>query len=100
MYAFRVMLKDTFASKDLDLAINQLIHHCQGQLQCFADDRDLFVRVVGEFMHEFDLRPPTLRTSSLPGSGNTASSTDWFKTFWGEEFVGPADKDQWRDHDM
>ena len=51
------------------------------------------MRVVGEIMHELDLRPPTPRRSGLPGAGNTESSTDWFR-------VGPADRDQWRDHDM
>ena len=59
MYGFRVVLKDTFAPGDLDTVINQLVFRGQGDLEQFVDDRDLFVRVVGEIMTEFNfLQPP------------------------------------------
>ena len=50
MYGFRVVLKDTFAPGDLDTVIDQLVFRGHGDLEQFVDDRDLFVRVVGEIM--------------------------------------------------
>ena len=58
MYGFRVILKNTFATEDLDTVINQLVFRSQGNLQQFVDDRDLFIRVVGEHMAEFNLQQP------------------------------------------
>ena len=59
MYGFRVVLKDTFAPGDLDTVINQLVFRGHGDLEQFVDDRDLFVRVVGEIMDEFNMQQPT-----------------------------------------
>ena len=56
MYGFRVVLKDTFAPGDLDTVINQLVFRSQGDLEQFVDNRDLFVRVVGEIMTEFNMQ--------------------------------------------
>ena len=58
MYGFRVILKNIFATEDLDTVINQLVFRSQGNLQQFVDDRDLFIRVVGEIMAEFNLQQP------------------------------------------
>ena len=44
--------------------INQLIQRSQGQLQCFVDNRELFIR-VGEIIEDLHLCP----CSGLPGSG-------------------------------
>ena len=59
MYGFRVVLKDTFAPGDLDTVINQLVFRGHRDLEQFVDDRDLFVRVVGEIMEEFNMQQPT-----------------------------------------
>ena len=40
MYGFRIILKNTFATDDLDTVINQLVFRSQGHLQQFVDDRD------------------------------------------------------------
>ena len=58
MYGFRIILKNTFATDDLDTVMNQIVFRSQGHLQQFVDDRDLFIRVVGEIIDEFQLRPP------------------------------------------
>ena len=103
MYGFRVILQNTFAPEDLDTVINQLVFRCQGDLQQFVDDRDLFIRVVGEIMTEFNLQQPpathALQTSGTLGPEDTDGDNKWIRTFWGREPVGPADRDQWRDHD-
>ena len=104
MYGFRVVLKDTFAPGDLDTVINQLVFRGQGDLEQFVDDRDLFVKVVGEIMTEFDLQqPPSAHAPHEAGMlGREATDGDnrWIRIFWGREHVGPEDRDQWRDHDL
>ena len=104
MYGFRVILKNTFAPEDLDTVVNQLVFRCQGDLHQFVDDRDLFIRVVGEIMTEFNLQkhPSTHapQDSGTLGPEDTDGDKKWIRTFWGREPVGPPDRDQWRDHDM
>ena len=104
MYGFRVILKDTFAPGDLDTVINQLVFRSQGDLEQFVEDRDLFVRVVGEIMTEFNMQqPPSAHASNetgLLGSEDADGSNKWIRIFWGREHVGPEDRDQWRDHDL
>ena len=58
MYGFRVILKNTFATEDLDTVINQLVFRSQGDLQQFVGDRDLYIYVVGEIMTKFNLQQP------------------------------------------
>ena len=103
MYGFRVILKNTFAADGLDTVIDQLVYRSQGQLQQFIDNRDLFIRVVGEIIEEFQLRQPTPpsspRGSGLPGPENNGTDKKWIRIFWGQELIGPPDRDQWRDHD-
>ena len=104
MHGFRVILKNTFAPGDLDTVINQLVFRCHGNLQQFVDDRDLFIRVVGEIMTEFNMQqPPSAHApqdSGTLGSEDTNGDNKWIRIFWRREHVGPADRDQWRDHDM
>ena len=92
LYGFRVVLKDTFAPGDLDTVINQLVYRGHRDLEQFVDDRDLFVRVVGEIMDEFNMQQPT--------EADTIGDVEnkWIRIFWGREHVGPEDRDQWRDH--
>ena len=103
MYGFRIILKNTFATDDLDTVINQLVFRSQGRLQKFVDDRDLFISVVGEIIDEFQQRPPTPasspRDSGLQGPEDKDADTKWIRVFWGQEHIGPPDRDQWRDHD-
>ena len=94
MYGFRVVLKDTFAPGDLDTVINQLVFRGHGDLEQFVDDRDLFVRVVGEIMAEFNMQQPP--EADTIGDGENK----WIRIFWGREHVGPEDRDQWRDHNF
>ena len=94
MYGFRVVLKDTFAPGDLDTVINQLVFRGHGDLEQFVDDRDLFVRVVGEIMTEFNMQQPP--EADTIGDGENK----WIRIFWGREHVGPEDRDQWRDHNF
>ena len=94
LYGFRVVLKDTFAPGDLDTVINQLVFRGHGDLEQFVDDRDLFVRVVGEIMEEFNMQQPT--EADTMGDGENK----WIRIFWGREHVGPEDRDQWRDHNF
>ena len=104
MYSFRVILKNTFAPGDLDTVINQLVFRSQGDLEQFVEDRDLFVRVVGEIMTEFNMQqPPSAHAShetGLLGSEDADGDNKWIRIFWGREHVGPEDRDQWRDHDL
>ena len=104
MYGFRVILKNTFAPGDLDTVINQLVFRSQGNLEQFVDDRDLFIRVVGEIMTEFNMQqPPSAHApqgSGILGSEDPEGDNKWIRIFWGREHVGPEDRDQWRDHDM
>ena len=97
MYGFRVILKNTFATEDLDTVINQLVFRSQGDLQQFVDDRDLFIRVVGEIMTEFNLQRPT--HTQTPQDSRTLRPDD-NEGDKGQEPIGPPDRDQWRDHDM
>ena len=103
MYGFRIILKNTFATDDLDTIINQLVFGSQGHLQQFVDDRDLFIRVVGEIIDEFQLRPPTPapspRNSGFQRPADNDADTKWIRVFWGQAPIGPPDRDQWRDHD-
>ena len=59
MYGFRVILRNTFAPGNLDTVINQLVFRSQGDLEQFVDNRDLFIRVVGEIMTEFNMQQPS-----------------------------------------
>ena len=96
--------RNTFATEDLDTAINQLVFRSQGHLQQFVDDRDLFIRVVGEIMEEFKLQQPPY--AQLPQGSRAErleendADTKWIRIFWGQAPIGPPDRDQWRDHDM
>ena len=92
MYGFRVILKDTFAPGDLDAVINQLVFRSHGYLEQFVEDRDLFVRVVGEIMTEFNMQQPPPEDAE--------GDNKWIRIFWGREHVGPEDREQWRDHDL
>ena len=104
MYGFRVILKNTFATDDLDTVINQLVFRIQGHLQQFVEDRDLFIRVVGEIIEEFQLRPPTPapspRNSGVQRPMGHDADTKWIRIFWGQAPVGPPDRDQRRDRDI
>ena len=65
IYGFHVILKDTFAPGDLDTVINKLLFRGQGDLEQFVEDRDLFVRVVGEIMTEFNMQQlPSVQAST------------------------------------
>ena len=86
MYGFRVILKNTFATEDLDTIINQLVSRSQGNLQQFIADRDLFVRMVGEIMTEFNLQQPPF-TQSPQDSGtqrpeDNNADNKWVRIFW------------------
>ena len=74
MYGFRVILKNTFATEDLDTVINQLVFRSQGDLEQFVEDRDLFIRVVGEIMIEFNLQQPP--SSQAPQDSRTLRPED------------------------
>ena len=104
MYGFRVILKDTFAPGNLDTVINQLVFRSQGDLKQFVEDRDLFVRVVGEIIIKFNMQqPPSAHApneTGLLGSQDADGDNKWIRIFWGREHVGPEDRDQWRDHDL
>ena len=100
MYGFRVILTDIIAAEDIDRALTLLIERSQGQLEQFIENRELFLRVVGEIIDGLELRPPTLRDPGLLGPGEPSESNRWVRTFWGQEHIGPPDRDQWRDHDM
>ena len=104
MYGFRVILKNTFATEDLDTVINQFVFRRQGHLQQFVDDRDLFIRVVSEIIDEFQLQRPTSvqspRDSRTQRPEDNDVDTKWIRIFWGQTPIGPPDRDQWRDHDM
>ena len=56
MYGFRVILKNTFSTEDLDTVINQLVFCCQGDLQQFVDHPNLFIWAVEEIITEFNLQ--------------------------------------------
>ena len=99
-YGFRVILKDIIAAEDLDRALTLLTERSQGQLEQFVENRDLFLRVVEKTIDELELRPPTPRSPGLVGPGEASESNRWVRTFWGQEHIGPPDRDQWRDHDM
>ena len=104
MYGFRVIVKNTFATEDLDTVINQLVFRSQGQLQQFVDNKDLFIRVISEIIEEFQLRQPTSaqppRDTSTRRPEDIDADTKWIRIFWGQTPIGPPDRDQWRDHDM
>ena len=88
MYGFRVILKDTFAPGDLDTVINQLVFRSQGDLEQFVKDRDLFVRVVGEIMTEFNVQQPPLahapNETGLLGQRMLMEATNGYASFGGE----------------
>ena len=65
-----------------------------------ADDRDLLLAIIDEIIYEFDMGSPTPRDPSLPGTESGALSDKWINTFYGDDFIGLHDRDQWRDHDM
>ena len=100
MYGFRVILRNTFAPGDLDTVINQLVFRSQGNLEQFVDNRNVFIRVVGEIMTEFNMQQP----SSAPAAYEAGSLGT--EDAEGQEMdphllhVGPDDRDQWRDHDL
>ena len=105
MYGFRVILKDTFvAPVDLDTIINQLVFRSQRDLEQFVEDRDLFVRVVGEITTEFNTQqPPSAHApneTGLLGSEDADGDNKWIRIFWGREHAGREDRDQRRDHDL
>ena len=41
-----------------------------------------------------------LHDAGFLGSEDTDGDNKWIRIFWGREHVGPADRDQWRDHDL
>ena len=104
MYGFRVILRNTFAPGDLDTVINQLVFRSQGDLEQFVDNRDLFIRVVGEIMTEFNMQQPSSAPATHEagplGTEDAEGDKKWIRIFWGREHVGPDDRDQWRDHDL
>ena len=91
MYGFRVILKNTFATEDLNTVINQLVFRSQGDLEQFVEDRNLFIRVVGEVMTEFNLQQPS--SSQAPQDSrtlrpeNNEGDNKWIRIFWGQEPV-------------
>ena len=95
MYGFRVILKNTFATEELDTVINQLVSCCQGDLQQFVDDRDLFIRVVGR---NNDRIQPSATHTQTPQDLRTLSPDDnkednkWICIFWGQEPIGPPER--------
>ena len=98
------ILRNTFAPGDLDTVINQLVFRSQGDLEQFVDNRDLFIRVVGEIMTEFNMQQPSSATATHEadslGTEDAEGDKKWIRIFWGREHVGPDDRDQWRDHDL
>ena len=99
---FRVILKNTFAT--VDTVINQLVFRSLGNLQRFVDDRDLFIRVVGEIIQVFHLQqPPDAQSPRDPRARrpeDNDADTKWIRIFWEQTPIGPPDRDQWRDHGM
>ena len=94
----RVILWAAYASWLLTTISNQ------GDLEQFVDNRDLFIRVVGEIMTEFNMQQPssapaTHEAGSL-GTEDAEGDKKWIRIFWGREHGGPDDRDQWRDHDL
>ena len=97
--SLRVILADAFAAQDMDLVIHQLVSRSEGRLDRYAEDRDLLLQTVSDMiMHEFDLTPPTPRDPGLPGTGSGANAQSWIRTFYGGDFIGLRDGDQWWDH--
>ena len=70
----------------------------------FVDDRDLFIRVVGKIMTEFNVQQPSSAITSYKvgslGTEEAEGDKKWIRIFWGQEHVGPDDREQWRDHDL
>ena len=68
------------------------------------DDRDLFIRVVGEIMTEFNMQQPSSAIASYEvgslGTEEAEGDKKWIRIFWGREHVGSDDREQWRDHDL
>ena len=95
MYGFRVILRNTFAPGDLDTVINQLVFQGQGDLEQFVDDCDLFIRVVGEIITEFNMQQPSSAIASHKvgslGTEEAEGDKKWIRIFWGREHVGPDD---------
>ena len=94
----------TASAGDLDTVINQLVFRGHGDLEQFVDDRDLFIRVVGEIMTEFNMQQPSSAITSHEvgplGTEEVEGDKKWIRIFWGQEHVGPDDREQWRDHDL
>ena len=73
-------------------------------MEQFVDDRDLFIRMVGKIMTEFNMQQPfsapdTHEAGSL-GTEDAEGDKKWIRIFWGREHVGLDDRDQWRDYDL
>ena len=100
MYAFRIILADTFAAHDMDLVINQLIVRGNGLLDLYAKDRGFFLQTVNDIMEEYDLGPPAPKDPGLPGTESSAHAKAWIKTFYEDDFHGPPEKERWRDQDL
>ena len=56
VYHFMEKFEQQFAVMWLSTVINQLVFRSHDNLQQFVDDRDLFIRVVGEIMTEFNMQ--------------------------------------------
>ena len=69
-------------------------HLRHGNLQQFVDDQDLYIRVVGKIMTEFNIQqPPSAHAPQdlgTLGSEDTDGNNKWIRIFWGREHVGPA----------
>ena len=82
------VILNTFAAEDQDTVINQLVFRSQGDLQQFVDDRNLFIRMVGEIMTEFNLqRPPFTGSSRLKDPGSWWS---WKRQQMDSYFLGTS----------
>ena len=84
MYGFQIILRNTFAPGDLDTVINQLVFRGQEELKQFVDDRDLFIRVVGEIMTEFNMQQPSSApaTYKVGSLGTEKGDKKWIRIFW------------------
>ena len=65
--------------------------------------RQLTDRAILAIRQTQEKKTPSAHAPHNPGflgSKDINGDNKWICIFWGQEHVGPADRDQWRDHDM
>ena len=68
-----------------DTVINQLVFQGQRDLEQFVDDHNLFIRVVGEIMTEFNMQQPLSAIASYKvgslGTKEAEGNKKWIRIF-------------------